>query len=210
MTAVDATPRRGRPRQHATDQRITEAALALLREAGPQAVTMAAVASRSGVARTTLYRRHRDRRDLLRASLSTVTDRDAPPAALGVEDKLRWVLARTQEILEHGVGIGGVSAVLVDSDPEFSAALRDSLNRSLDAVRDDLAADAAAGRLDAALDAEVVVDLVLGAYLAEVLRHGHVRRVWKERTATMLSRALTDPQDQTSSPRSEASAPPSQ
>ncbi len=171
---------------------------------------MAAVASRSGVARTTLYRRHRDRRDLLRASLSTVTDRDAPPAALGVEDKLRWVLARTQEILEHGVGIGGVSAVLVDSDPEFSAALRDSLNRSLDAVRDDLAADAAAGRLDAALDAEVVVDLVLGAYLAEVLRHGHVRRVWKERTATMLSRALTDPQDQTSSPRSEASAPPSQ
>ena len=41
------------------DERITAAALDLLRTQGPAAVTVEAVAARSGVAKTTIYRRYR-------------------------------------------------------------------------------------------------------------------------------------------------------
>ncbi|MFT4213508.1 MAG: TetR/AcrR family transcriptional regulator [Microbacterium sp.] len=49
--------RRGRPRIAATDRRVLDAAEAILREGGPDALTMTEVARRSGVAKQTLYRR---------------------------------------------------------------------------------------------------------------------------------------------------------
>ena len=41
--------------------RILDAALQLLRSGGPRAVTMQFVTEATGIAKTTLYRRHRDR-----------------------------------------------------------------------------------------------------------------------------------------------------
>ena len=68
----------GRPRQPEVDTRLSEAVLALLRSGGPGAVTVEAVAARSGVAKTTIYRRHANRADLLRA---TLTDAVGTPEA---------------------------------------------------------------------------------------------------------------------------------
>ena len=62
------TPTRGRPRDPHTDELITQATLDLLRERGPSAVHVDAVAARSGVARTTIYRRYSDREALIRAA----------------------------------------------------------------------------------------------------------------------------------------------
>ncbi len=45
------------------DERITAAALDLLRAKGPKAVTVEAVAARADVAKTTIYRRYRDRQE---------------------------------------------------------------------------------------------------------------------------------------------------
>src|SRR5215213_9526346 len=56
--SVDLTHRPGRPRREETDRSIREAALRLLRECGPAVVTVEAVAAESGVAKTTIYRRH--------------------------------------------------------------------------------------------------------------------------------------------------------
>jgi AcrR family transcriptional regulator len=55
------------------DDGIADATLALLRTRGPRSVTVEAVAARSGIAKTTIYRRYRDRRDMLSAALSRVT-----------------------------------------------------------------------------------------------------------------------------------------
>ena len=60
----------GRPRRAETDRNIGEAALRLLHEAGPSGVTVEAVAAESGVAKTTIYRRHADRESVLRAALA--------------------------------------------------------------------------------------------------------------------------------------------
>jgi TetR/AcrR family transcriptional repressor of mexJK operon len=58
---------RGRPSDPAKDRAILEAGRALLFDAGPQAVTMEAVARRAGIAKPTLYRRYDNRNELLAA-----------------------------------------------------------------------------------------------------------------------------------------------
>lgn len=181
---------RGRPRSAETDQRIMSATLNLIREQGPEAVNVATVAARSGIARTTIYRRYRDRRELLGAALQPVTWRGEPPEGASVRDKLAWVLARTQEVLADSIGLGGVAAVVADSDPDFSAALRDALHSALAPIHEQIQDDVSLGRLAPDADADLVVNLILGAYLAEVVRHGSPRPDWLERTADLLAASL--------------------
>ncbi len=66
---AQASPRRGRPRSAESDQRIHAAALRLLHDDGPGAVTVEAVTASSGVAKTTIYRRYADRDALLRPAI---------------------------------------------------------------------------------------------------------------------------------------------
>lgn len=184
----------GRPRQVETDDQILRAALELLREQGPGAVNVASVAARSGVARTTVYRRYRDREDLLTRALEPVTARGGPPEDLGVEEKVDWLLSRTEEVLLTGIGVGGVAAVLTGTDPDFSAALRRSLDRGLQPVRDQVEADRARGRLATDVDPDTLVELVLGSYLAAwLLRDGPPGRAWRDRTAHLVGTLMAPP-----------------
>ena len=48
---------------HQRDEAITAAVIELLRTKGPKAVNVEAVAAQAGVAKTTIYRRFRDRED---------------------------------------------------------------------------------------------------------------------------------------------------
>jgi AcrR family transcriptional regulator len=73
-----------------------------------------AVAERSGVAKTAIYRRYPDRDDLLQATLRTITHRGAPSAELRPQGELRWVLEQARDVLATGVDLGGVAAVLTD------------------------------------------------------------------------------------------------
>lgn len=185
---------RGRPRRQRTDDQIIEAALALVREGGPQKVTVESVAARSAVARTTIYRRYRDRYELLRTALDRIADQAAPPDHLNVRDKVRWVLTRVRVILEEGLGRGGVAAVLADSHPQFTEDFRSALALHLEPLKAAIAADTDSGLLRADVDADVAVNLVFGAYLGEVLRHGRPRPDWLDRTLDMLVVALEAPQ----------------
>ena len=188
--------KRGRPRRQSTDDQIISAALALVREGGPQKVTVESVAARSEVARTTIYRRYRDRDELLRNALDRIADQAVPPEHLNVPEKLRWVLTRVRVILEEGLGRGGVAAVLSDSHPEFTAAFRSALALHLEPLKTSIADDAEAGLLRADVDADVAVNLFFGSYLGEVLRYGQPRRDWLDRTLDMLVPALYAPRQQ--------------
>lgn len=178
---------RGRPRRPETAQRIRETALELMREKGPEAVTMAAVSDRSGVAKTTIYRRYDNRGELLRDVLEQVTERGGPPPDLSPQEKLRWLLEQVEFVLGEGLGRGGVAAVLTGADPEFSAALRTSLTSALEPLQQRIAEDIADGLLKAGVEPEVLVNLCLGAYLGELLRHDELRPGWAERTAAVLA-----------------------
>jgi AcrR family transcriptional regulator len=181
----------GRPRRPETDQAIVRAAIELIREAGPGAVNVAAIASRTGLARTTIYRRYRDRRALLREALGQVATRDEPPHDLPTADKLLWVLSRAEEVLADGIGMGGVASVLADTDPEFSAALRAALDDALDPVRRQVERDRNQGVIADHVDADALVTVLLGAYLAESLLRGEPSSdEWRQRVVALL-RPLT-------------------
>jgi AcrR family transcriptional regulator len=70
--AVDRTPGRrpGRPRDERATSAIAEAALRQLNDLGYARVTMESVAVEAGVARATIYRRYRDKADLITAAIA--------------------------------------------------------------------------------------------------------------------------------------------
>ena len=76
MTVVDAAgpaekPRPpGRPRDERATRAITEAALRQLAELGYARMSMESIASEAGVARATVYRRFRDKADLVTAAIA--------------------------------------------------------------------------------------------------------------------------------------------
>lgn len=185
----DPVPR-GRPRDGTADRRILDAAAELIREHGPRAVHIDAVASRSGVARTTIYRRYRDRRDLLAATLHRVADRGAPPGDEPVEDRFRWLLDRVRDVVDDGLGRGGVAAVLTDDDPEFTEALREAFTTQLAPLAVAMREDAERGVIGPDVDPDTVLTVAFGAYLGELLRHGEAAPDWLDRTAALLTRGV--------------------
>ncbi len=62
--------RRGRPRDERASSAITDAALRQLSELGYAKTSMESVASEAGVARATVYRRYRDKADLITAAIA--------------------------------------------------------------------------------------------------------------------------------------------
>ena len=186
-----STSGRGRPRSSQTDRSIRDAALELLRVDGPGAVTIDSVASRSGVARTTIYRRYSSRDDLLAAVLDELVESGVPRPDRPVPDKLRWVLRRVVAVLDDGIGRGGTASVLTDSDPAFTEALRGRLASRLGELAAAMAEDVEAGRLRPGVDPDTLVGLLFGAYLSELLRSGAPRRGWETRTVELLAPAVT-------------------
>jgi len=181
---------RGRPRLEQTNRRIVQAAVELLREGGPVVVNIDSVAARSGAARTTIYRRYRSRAELMTAVLHELVTAPLPAPELSVAEKLRWVLEQVSDVLDHGLGRGGVAAVLADSDPEFTLALRTRIADQLHSLTDMMAADITTGHLATHVDPDTLVSLLFGAYLAEVLRFGTPRTGWADRTADLLLIAI--------------------
>ena len=176
----------GRPRSTTVDRRLLESALGLLHEGGPAAVNVQAVAARSGVAKSTIYRRFRDRQDLLRAAIGSAVTMPAAPPVGDAPERLRWALGQVHVVLDDVLGRGGVASMLEDRDPGFTSLVRDLLapyNATLVQLIDE---DVQAGRLRADLDGDAVVTLLMGSYLGELLRHGSVGSDWVRRYADVL------------------------
>lgn len=163
------------------DDGIADATLALLRTKGPRSVTVEAVAARSHIAKTTIYRRYRDRRDMLSAALSRVTT----PEPLGVQadapDRLRWLIKEAVKTVEVGIGYGGLAALLTDEDPAFTKLFRRILVKQRAALESVIDAGKADGSFRADADAATLVDAVVGAHIAERTRTGRVAAGWESR-----------------------------
>jgi len=191
VPVTEGSAARGRPRLAATDRRIRDTALELLRTQGPGGVNIDAVAARSGVARTTIYRRYRSRDELMEALLDEQMEEGRPAPMVPVPEKLRWLLESLLEVLEKGIGRGGIAAVLTDSDPAFTSALRARMDDRLRVLEQAVSADIAAGRLDPRVNPDTLVGLLLGACLSEVLRYGEPRSGWARPTVELLAPAVT-------------------
>jgi AcrR family transcriptional regulator len=168
------------------DQRLHAAVLELLRDGGPGAVTVDRVAATSGVAKTSIYRRHSNRGELLTAVLSTAIGLPDVPEEGDVREKIRAALEQTWHQMGVVLGPGGLAAIVGDSDPEFTGLFRAALQPYVDTLVGRIRDDVDAGLLRHGLDAEGVVSLMVGAYLGELVRHGEVAPEWLDRTLELL------------------------
>ena len=165
---------------------IAESTLHLLRTGGPRAVTVEAVAAHSGIAKTTIYRRHPNRRDMLSNALTRV----ASPAPLkprtAPSDRLRWLIRHAVETIEDGIGLGGLAAMLTGDDPEFTALFRQLLVEQRAKLAVAIDTGKADGSIRADVDAATLIDAVVGAYIAEHARTGTIADGWDERLFSLL------------------------
>ena len=157
------------------DDGITDATLALLRAKGPRSVTVEAVAARSGIAKTTIYRRHRDRRDMLSAALSRMTTPEPLAAQVEAPDRLRWLIREAVKTIEVGIGFGGFAALLTDDDPDFTKLFRRILADRRAGLESVIDAGKADGSFRADIDGATLVDAMVGAHITERARTGGLR-----------------------------------
>ncbi len=191
----DPPARVGRPRQADLDRRISDAVLALLREGGPAAVTMESVAARAGIAKTSIYRRHTNRGELLTAVLRVAIGAPDVPREGTVREKIRISLGQAWRQMNDVLGPGGLAALVGNSDPEFTALFRAALRPYDKALVARIRDDSEAGRLRPDLDADGVVSLMFGAYLGELVRRGRVTPGWLDRSMEMIWLVMTSPEN---------------
>jgi AcrR family transcriptional regulator len=142
-----------------------------------------AVAAQAGVAKTTIYRRYRDREEMIAAALTSLTSPPPPPDASSLQP-MQWVIEQSFNAIESGIGLDGVAAPLTDEDTRFTALIRALLvehRAALAAVVEDATA---AGQLRP--DIDTMLDCIVGAYLAERARSGNVQPGWAQRILRAL------------------------
>jgi AcrR family transcriptional regulator len=100
-------------RTERTEAAILDATRELLAERGVGALTIEGVAARSGVAKTTIYRRWRDKDELALAVLIDATESVRTPPDLGDTRKelLTFITTATRIITENGVVAGLTSEI---------------------------------------------------------------------------------------------------
>ena len=116
---ADTTEQVRRPSRRArSDQAILAATRELLEEHGVRGLTIEGVAERSGVAKTTIYRRYRDRDELALAVLIEDTESFRTPRDLGDTRKelLAFVKEATAIILRGSVIQGIASEIATNPD----------------------------------------------------------------------------------------------
>lgn len=160
---------------------IAESTLYLLRAGGPRAVTVEAVAAHSGIAKTTIYRRHRDRREMLAAAMSRLAALAPIDLAADAPERLRWFIRHAVEAVDGGIGFGGFASLLTGEDPEFSALFRQVLVDQRAKLATVIDASKADGSMRADIETETLIDAVVGAHIAERARTGGLADDWQQR-----------------------------
>jgi AcrR family transcriptional regulator len=172
-------PRRagpGRPRRSATGHAILKATRELLAQGGVHGLTVEGVAERSGIAKTTIYRRWRSKEDLALAALLEVIREEPPVAPVGrtgaaLSAYLGQLIKNVNSKLYGRILRGLISEMAIDR--ELARGFREQvLARRIAAIRGLLARGIARGELRPDLEMEIAVDLLLGPIYYRLLMSG--------------------------------------
>ena len=135
----------GRPRDSGRDLAILDATLLLLTEVGYERLSIEAVAARSGAAKTTIYRRYRDKAALVAAAVERRAPAKPPqPAGEGLREVVHSLAAwLARSISEQDVGLLGAVFAGMRNDARLAQAMRQILRRDETAMADGLVHHAA-------------------------------------------------------------------
>ena len=159
--------------REATNAKIAKATLEVALANGPEAVTVEEVARRSGVAKTTIYRRYRNSTELLNSirGFSPEIVRQSEPLA-PTKANLRLMIEEAVRFFDQSVGVKGVGSLL-SSD---STLLRVMAARVLGPVKTRairfFANGARQGVFREGIDVDFILDVIVGAMVVRTAMAG--------------------------------------
>lgn len=117
----------GRPRDHGRDEAIHEAALAILSEVGYDRTTIEAIAQRAHVGKATIYRRFRNKEEILKSAMNAHTACSLPRIDTGnLRDDLIALIHEHVKVLQGPDGELKMSLLAIaHRDPELGKLLRE-------------------------------------------------------------------------------------
>jgi AcrR family transcriptional regulator len=172
------------------DRLILETAKRLLREVGYPRLTIDGIAKEAGVARTTVYRRYRDKAELVSAAIDTLRQ----PAKRPKSGDARRDLAAHLENVRRNFDMSLAGTLLMEEphDPRLLELFRKRMvlpRREI--VRDTIREGIERGQIRSDLDTERVLDMFFGALFFAVMTEGRPAPEWAEQTVSALWPALS-------------------
>ncbi|MEY9967686.1 AcrR family transcriptional regulator [Streptacidiphilus sp. MAP12-16] len=201
MTDISA-PRKGRPRSADADQAILAATRAALAEHGWGGLTMGDVATRAGVAKTTLYRRWPSKNELVVDAVAILFD-ELEIADLGsLRADIEAVVSQFADLLAQPESQAALLALFAEScrDPALRRRVRDAIiDPQKRLVHQGRAAAQARGELppdldpaEARADVDIIFDTIAGTVEHRMLISGEpASPEWISRFTTLLLAPLT-------------------
>ncbi|TXS38113.1 TetR/AcrR family transcriptional regulator [Streptomyces sp. OR43] len=193
--------RTGRPRSVAADEAILEATRASLVDLGWSKLTMGDVATRAGVAKTTLYRRWAGKNELVVDAVAVLFDELELPDLGSLSADVQAVVLQFAALLERPETQTALMAVVAEStrDEALRTRIRDSIvNRQKRLVlqgrqraqeRGELPAEQ--DEATAALTADLIFDVIAGAVVHRALVSAEpVDEDWARRFTLLLLAGL--------------------
>jgi AcrR family transcriptional regulator len=171
---------------------VLDATLELLQHDGYRGLSVDAVAERSGVAKTTIYRHFRNKADLATAAMAAyASPEDDPP----LPDDARAALVEHLERFRRRMdakGMGVLASMLQeDEDPELLELHRARIIRPRTLMaRRVLEAGVARGELREDADVGLALEMAVGSYFAAHIGGRALPPDWPERVTDLLWRGL--------------------
>jgi len=179
MQSRTPASRTGRPRSIAADAAILAATRAALVELGWSKLTLGDVATRAGVAKTTLYRRWAGKNELVVDAVAALFDELELPDRGNLADDIEGVVLQFAAILARPEAKSGLMAVLAEStrDDALRERIRESIvNRQKRLVLEGRSRAQRRGELPpepnpeaAARTADLIFDVVAGSVIHRTL-----------------------------------------
>lgn len=203
MQSRSSAPRTtGRPRSAAADAAILEATRAALVELGWSKLTLGNVATRAGVAKTTLYRRWAGKNELVVDAVAELFDELELPDSGSLAADIEGAVLQFAAILDRPEAKSGLMAVVAEAtrDKALRARIRASIvGRQKRLVLEGQARAQARGELPreedagtASRTADLIFDVVAGAVVHRTLVSAEpVTEDWARRFAQVLLQGLT-------------------
>lgn len=177
---------RAQRRRAATDAKIAEATLAIALSDGVPAVTIDAVSQRSGVAKTTIYRRYTDRLDLMKGVLDQF---ESPlPVLQGGNAKADaiTIIGEIRTLFEEKIGLASVGTLVASADPFLRAAAERIVRPYLRLVEGQIRAGVEAGYFRAGIDPRLLVEMVFGGLVASAALREEVPDDWVDQVVSLI------------------------
>jgi AcrR family transcriptional regulator len=172
-SANDEPAKRRSGRRERSEKAILEATRELIAERGVGGLTIEGVAARSGVAKTTIYRRWRDRDELALAILIDMTGSVKAPPDLGdTRKELLTFVETATKIIKADVIVQGLVSEIA-TRPELARTYREQIvDLRLADVQTVIDRGIARGELRADTDVRVAHELLVGPLFYRLLFSG--------------------------------------